>query len=244
MMRAVGRVAYAASVPTRDISADMVSIARQDFIMGCDRSTDVDCHFDESPARHVMVERFRIDRREVTVAEFRACVDAGVCPEASFYEHRQQPGCNFGQRDAHPMNCVSWRGAQAYCGFVKKRLPYEREWEIAARGDDRRAFPWGDEVASCRLAWVKNEQAGCGGRSTAPVGSHPLDRSPFGVLGMAGNVAEWTGSWYQKRRLRAVRGGSWRSPPAGAQVFRRSGGVPSAKMVDVGFRCAAGLSQR
>ncbi|MEM7676013.1 MAG: SUMF1/EgtB/PvdO family nonheme iron enzyme [Myxococcota bacterium] len=226
-----------------DYPADMVSIARQDFVMGCDRGVEDNCHIDESPARHVVVERFRIDRQEVTVAQFAACVEQGACSSGSFHDHHGRFECNFGRRGNHPMNCVSWRGAMAFCSFVGKRLPYEREWEIAARGDDRRAYPWGQQRASCRMARVKDGRPGCD-RSTAPVGSHPLDRSPFGLMDMAGNVAEWTASWYQGERFRVVRGGSWQSAPVAARAFRRSGGVPSAKMVDVGFRCAESTSVR
>jgi formylglycine-generating enzyme required for sulfatase activity len=94
----------------------------------------------EGPKR-TSVEAFFVDRTEVTVAAYRACVDAGQC---TLPPH--QPGCNATAKKPlidHPMNCVSKDQAEQFCKAQGKRLPAESEWEFAARGTDGRVYPWG-----------------------------------------------------------------------------------------------------
>jgi len=122
--------------------------------------------------------------------------------------------CNGEDRLDHPINCVDWSQAQAYCQWVGGRLPTEAEWEYAARGNDGRKYPWGNDPPSAErlnacgaecvamakrelgLDWGPLYPEADGWESTAPVGSFPRGASPFGVLDMAGNVGEWTTDWY------------------------------------------------
>ncbi|MGH0033189.1 MAG: SUMF1/EgtB/PvdO family nonheme iron enzyme, partial [Myxococcota bacterium] len=187
-----------------------------------------------SPARRMALGAFRIDRTEVRVNEYRACVDAGACSEPA-----ATSGCNWSEpeRGDHPVNCVSWDQARAYCGWVGKRLPYEREWEKAARGTDGRLYPWGDDAASCTRAVIAGEGApGCGRDSTSPVGSRATGRSPFGLFDMTGNVLEWTADLGEGSR-RVVRGGSWQSE-AGPISSSRDTYEAGVRDPGIGFRCA------
>ena len=94
----------------------------------------------ERPPRTVTVAPFWIDRTEVTVGAYRACVDGRRVPRPA----RASATCTYdaGDRDL-PISCVHWRDAEDYCRFAGKRLPSEREWEFAARGTFAVPFPWG-----------------------------------------------------------------------------------------------------
>ncbi len=99
--------------------------------------------------------------------------------------------------DEHPVVGVTWAEASAFAAWIgsqlgeEVRLPTEDEWERAARGDDTREFPWGDEYVRGRANLF---DLGLG--TTTPVGSFPDGASAFGVLDMAGNVDEWTSTRY------------------------------------------------
>ncbi len=145
---------------------------------------------DERPVHRVRVARFEIDPTEVTTEAYGACVKAGRCQPASTFH----TSCNgTGPEVAHhPVNCVTWAMASAFCQWRNARLPTEEEWEFAARGPQSRRYPWGDELRTDGSCWKRPP----GKPRTCPVGAFPADTSPFGLLDMAGNVSEWTQSPY------------------------------------------------
>jgi hypothetical protein len=205
---------------------DMVTVAGGPFFMGCNEKVDSSCQTDERPGQLVIVAPFAIDRTEVTVAQYRACVEAGRCDEPD----SSDPSCNWGKpdRDSHPVNCVDWYQATAYCDWAGKRLPTEAEWEKAARGTDRRVYPWGN-------AW-ETDRANVASDGTKPVGSYPSGASPYSALDMAGNVWEWVSD--NVGGGRGLRGGSWYGRPSHARASYRLSSGPGDRRVDVGFRCA------
>jgi formylglycine-generating enzyme required for sulfatase activity len=180
-----------------------------------------------------LLRAFGIDRTEVRVDEYAACVLSGACSRPG-----TRPDCNWSDanRGDHPINCVDWEQARNYCAWVGKRLPSEQEWERAARGEDGRVFPWGDEPATCDLAVIESgaEGRGCGHGSTWPVASLESGRSPYGLFDMAGNVVEWTSDRNGGRAV--VRGGSWRADlsPDAWRAEREA----NARDGEIGFRCA------
>jgi formylglycine-generating enzyme required for sulfatase activity len=198
----------------------MIHVPGGTFLMGSPAGEGKD---DEHPQHQVTLFGYCIDRTEVTVADYARCVARHQCPAAEDPPKGGFIPCNGMRADRkdHPVNCVEWEEATAYCAFVHKRLPSEAEWEYAARGSDGRRYPWGNEapdakrlnacgsecIAAFRRAGVVWGKAGVenkpmyetsdGWEGTAPVGSFPGDTSPFGVLDMAGNVSEWTADWKQ-----------------------------------------------
>jgi formylglycine-generating enzyme required for sulfatase activity len=169
------------------------------------------------PQVDVTLMRYCIDRTEVTVSAYGACVAAGACEPSpmtvvSIWSERDERFwaryCNAADRPEHPVNCVGWTSADTFCRWRGGRLPTEAEWEYAARGADGRLFPWGSEAPGpARLNASGGDrivdrptasyagmmyEAEDGWASTAPVGSYPAGASPFGLLDMAGNVTEWT----------------------------------------------------
>jgi formylglycine-generating enzyme required for sulfatase activity len=200
----------------------MVLIRGQSFMMGSAPGVGDP---DESPAHRVTLSPYCIDRTEVTVAQYRGCMQAGTC---SMHTTVLLPGlspqdqqlysqfCNGARtdRDNHPMNCVDWSQADTFCRSRNARLPTEAEWELAARGADQRTYPWG-QAAPARLL-LNGCDADClslferpgrprgralhdstdGFGSTAPVGTFPAGNSLWGLSDMAGNVMEWVSDWY------------------------------------------------
>ena len=136
--------------PGRD-GAPMVAVAAGAFTMGSPAggSPSGANERDERPEHKVVVDAFKIDRFEVTVGRYAACVQAGKCAPLP-----TNPGCNFGVpgRTDHPINCATWEQAKRYCEWAGERLPSEAEWEKAARDNDGREFPWGNEPATCERA--------------------------------------------------------------------------------------------
>lgn len=211
-------------VPITPPESDQILVEGGEFLMGLDdaqkdRSRQI-CDADrevcpwslfdiESPQRTLQLSPYFIDKFETTVAEYRACVDAEVCevPVSTVYCTWSLP-----KGEAHPINCVTWHQAKAYCEWVGKRLPTEAEWERAARGNDGRLFPWGNELPS-EMPMIVGNFSGNSGHDENPmwslvndfddgsvastkVGSFEGGLSPFGAADMAGNVAEWVEDHY------------------------------------------------
>lgn len=193
---------------------------------------------------------FCLDRTEVTVARYSACVDEGYCPEPETFVDRMDYNYGGPGREEHPVNGVSWFEAQNYCAWAAGRLPTEWEWEWAARGrDEGREYPWGDgPTPTCTSAVINDDAAGgfgCGSGTTATVGSRSPDGDSLdGVVDMAGNVWEWTASLHTTGSdERVLRGGAWNSYGF-EPIFRtsyRNAESPSFGNVYIGFRCARTL---
>ncbi len=143
----------------------------------------------------------------------------------------------------HPVTGVSWPAAAAYAAWANKRLPTEDEWQIAARGEQARRYPWGDQFDSRRCNGSLS-----GREDTVIVGTSPGGASPFGCLDMAGNVEEWTASLRDGKVLKreprllqdqvVVRGGGYQSRPEELATNWRWVYPPGTTQPYLGFRCA------
>jgi uncharacterized caspase-like protein len=154
--------------------------------------------------RTVSLPAFYIDETEVTVAQYRRCVDAQICTAPNRYDansdsHSYYCTWNVRGKESHPVNCVTWQEANDFCTWAGKRLPTAEEWEYAARGADGFTFPWGNETLAMHdvqnVCWQRYFDSAFitkAERGTCPVFASKLDVNAFGVRGMAGNVREWT----------------------------------------------------
>lgn len=182
---------------------------------------------------------FCLDRTEVTVDRYRACVDAGRCraPARSRFGTWRDPN-----RSAHPVTDVSWHDAVDYCEHAGKRLPTAEEWQWAAQGrDQERPYPWGTLPPTSDLACYGRAYGRLG---TCPAGEHELGASSDGVIDLAGNVWEWTATPFEgNERRRVLMGGSWRDDdPDRLRTGKRQGQRARHQGDgDVGFRCAAAV---
>jgi formylglycine-generating enzyme required for sulfatase activity len=228
----------------------MLLIPSAEFTIG---SEAIDAAPNERPLTKVTLSRFYMSRFLVTNAEY----------EKFDPTHARKRAGGAGER--HPVIYVSSLEAIKFCQWLsarerrKYRLPTEAEWEYAARGLDRRKYPWGNHDGRGDLAnfadrntvfaWSDRE-IDDGYAESSPVGAYPLGAGPFGTEDMAGNVWEWCLDFYESYRgaprvnprgptmgaKRVYRGGSWKSRFNSLRTTARSSNVPNYSCNDVGFR--------
>jgi formylglycine-generating enzyme required for sulfatase activity len=202
--------------PAKMVPSPTVAVPAGTFKMGCVPEVDTECQEDEKPSHEVNLGAFEIDKTEVTLAQYFACVKDGKCT----YPKCDWDPCIYPDI---PIACVKYAQAEAYCGFVGKRLPTEAEWEKAARGTDGRKYPWGNAPIDCNLA----NREGCGGLPWM-VGSHPDNAGPYGALDMAGNVVEWCKDFYDPTFYATSSTENPSGPAAGDNYVGRGGSYLSA----------------
>ncbi len=226
---------------------DWVSLQGGSFEMGSKRG-----HANERPPHTVTLGAFELSRTEVTVSQYDACVAAGECDPAN-----AKGACNARQADRarHPINCVDWYQAAAFCRWASGRLPTEAEWEFAATAAGTRRFPWGDEAPDCARAVMNQDGPGCGSGITDQVCSRYPGHSADGLCDLAGNVWEWTADWFADNAYARGDSDAPTGPEMGSQRVDRGGGfriaeakflraryrnriTPDARAADLGFRCA------
>lgn len=184
----------------------------------------------EVPQRRIDLPRFSIDKYPVTNRQFMAfCEDADYARAPQFRDRAST-------HPEHPVTGVTRADAEAYAKWAGKRLPTDAEWEKAARGTDGRLYPWGDEFDPEACHWNRDRTGH--GPGPAPVTAHPKGASPYGVMDMAGNVAEWCGDGPSPHTA-YLRGGCWfTEDPINlrASAHNMSGSIYNASMF-YGFRC-------
>lgn len=199
----------------------------------------------------VEVQPFRILRTEVTNGQYEdflnECGQGSGCGPRELPSYWEDQSYLETRRD-HPVVFVSWGDASAYCRWKGGRLPTALEWERAARGDDGRSFPTGGALDPAGVNILGSDRRAEKNRAPKQIPTwgvndekYALDRSPSGVLGMAGNVSEWTASASEEEPdLRLAAGGSWDSWDLNdGRVYHRLPKNPTDRSSSLGFRCAS-----
>lgn len=244
--------------PPSDI--EWITIPAGDFVMGCNIGVE-SCSSWESPKHTVTLSEYKIQKYEVTNAQYKACVDAAVCAAPSNSKSYTRSSY-YGNATYYnyPVIYVDWSQARTYCNWIRGRLPTEAEWEKAARGPSPREviYTWGNSSPTCALA--NYDPSGTGSSScvgdTNAVGSYPTGASYYGAMDMAGNVDEWVNDWYDYNYYttggppwsnphgpsngsdRVSRGGSWGNKAKYIRASYREGFNPTYTQDHIGFRCA------
>lgn len=229
---------------------EMVLVPAGCFMMGSQAGDD-----DEVPVHEICFEQpFWIDRYEATNYQFGSV------------------GCSeYSSEESQPRNCISWFEARDYCVGRDGRLPFEPEWEYAARGIDSLIYTWGNAFdgtklnycdASCTLP-ASDATFNDGYEKPAPVFDITSDVSWVGAIHMSGNLWEWTNSIYDQTRFdyphqsdgreantsdqadanRVIRGGSFAHDAFNARAADRDFQSPHNGEVQTGVRCVRDFEQ-
>jgi formylglycine-generating enzyme required for sulfatase activity len=246
-----------------DAKENMILIPDGSFAMGFKIDNDNEWgDMDEEPVHQVTLSSYWIDKYEVTSSNFAKFLNENKNEAHRFIEITSSVTVQFEDNffqprkglENYPVNRVSWFGADAYCKSKGKRLPTEAEWEKAARGDDQRIFPWGNEFPDNSRVTFRRKFSEKGFRVMEPVEGMKSGISPYGVHQMAGNVWEWVSDWFDptayqdENRIdpkgpesgisKVLRGGNWYYKAYYMRTTYRFNERPEIFKVWQGFRCA------
>jgi len=212
---------------------DMVKVPKGPFLYGEDKTRvtiDHDCWIDKYPVTNekyrVFVETGGYGNQAYRSDEGRKWKTTNNITGPEFWNDTTW------NKPDHPVVGVSYYEAEAYAKWTGKRLPTEQEWEKAARGEDGRQYPWGEEFDKNKC---NGEESGIG--HTTPVSQYSNGVSPYGCYDMAGNVWEWCVDWNdEKSGQRLICGGSWNFEPDFLRVSSRISYLTDDRSYGIGFR--------
>jgi eukaryotic-like serine/threonine-protein kinase len=238
-------------IPMREIPAG-------EFVMGSSSG-----ELDEQPAHKVWLDRYLMDKYEVTNFEYWDCVydDKCIRQKAEDFPFIEDYGKKVSQFEDFPVIQVNWEMARTFCEWRGARLPTEAEWEKAASGastgeGDPALYPWGNTQPTGKLANYKAPSILSLVPQPKHVGTYEEGKSIYGVYEMAGNVWEWVADWMaddyystlppdvknptgpDHGDMKGVRGGSFASSADQLRVSVRGGSDPGRANYMLGFRCA------
>lgn len=234
---------------------EMVVVPAGSFMMGSQEDEAGRTYFEGPQHRVTFSQPFAIGKYAVTFDEWNACVAGGGCDG-------YQPSDSSWGRGKRPVVNVSWKDAQAYVAWLKRKtgrdyhLPSEAQREYATRAGTTTPFWWG--------ATITNDQANFtndgGRRGQFPYQTAPVDTfepNPWGLFQVHGNVFEWTEDcWKDDYKgaptdgsawtgndcaSRVTRGGSWETFPRYLRSAYRERYIAVNRSPRYGFRVARKL---
>jgi len=260
----------------------MACIPGGKFLRGSDNDPHAECKqpsynkkhvVNTNPQMEIWMPTYYMDKTEVTMEAYKACVKAGNCVKSG-------PKYVDFDRPKQPVTGISWYEANTFCKAQGKHLPTEAEWEKAARGENGDIYPWGNAPATCENSVImdaKGRSCGQTKRGKNPEKGRVLEvcskgETRYGLCDMIGNAEEWVADWYtanyeecgeackginpkgpcdgndaekcEKLRYKVVKGGSWYWPAEHATGIHRRSHVPSNNPGHhFGFRCAASQAE-
>jgi len=233
----------AVRTPAKDDNHRQVPITAGEFLFG------------EEKKKTRIDHDYEMDIYPVTNQQFKRFIKAGGYKDMAFWgkqgekwqaENQLQEPIYWNDKDFNdpeqPVVGVSWFEAQAYANWLSTikddgftyRLSTEEEWERAARGDDGNVYPWGDQFDPEKC---NSEESGRGKPNR--VNLYPNGISPYGCYDMAGNVWEWTCSFYDDDKdTYVIKGGAFRISEEACRCAFRLNNNPDSRSDVIGFRCA------
>lgn len=237
------------------VSMELVFVPAGEFLMGSDKAKDGYANDNEMPQHSINLSGYLIGKYPVTNEQYQAFTRSTGYPIPSHWQKDVIPH----SKENHPVTCVSWNDAIAFCRWMNDmtkrsvRLPTEAEWEKAARGTDGRIYSWGDAWDMDKVNAREGSQ-----NDTTPVGSYsPQGDSFHGCADMNGNVWEWCQSEYrpypynaddgredvqQSDRISVLRGGSWMDIQVYARTTVRNFNHARSNSFNTGFRVVVSQS--
>jgi formylglycine-generating enzyme required for sulfatase activity len=226
---------------TYDTELTWVEIPGGTYMMGSEKFSRA------QPVHQVTVPTFEINKTEVTVGQYRQCVDAGACEWPTSEDEidvSYDYWCNYwgNEQENHPVNCISWNAATDFCTWAGGRLPAEAEWEYAARSGGKDVpYPWGEERPNCDWAVMEkydpdfegDEGIACETGRTWPVCSKPIGNTEHGLCDMAGNLWELVQDYMHDNYIGAPNDGSAFILPESDFRVKRGGGYASENISDM-----------
>jgi len=174
--------------------------------------------------------------------EFYNYLQEGKNNLANLFRSERDEQRKFGGEN-QPVVGITWYAAKAYCLWLSLhdsevncyRLPTETEWEYAAGGQEKRTYPWGEELPSTKFTnYDQNEGA------TTPVDRYPQGITPEGLYDISGNVYEWMENLFESNKsdriARSVRGGSADEDASCLRCAYRTKFLPDTTSSFIGFR--------
>lgn len=229
--------------------SEMILIPAGEFPMGIPANSSLAEELSDAvPEHQVYLDTFYIDKHEVTNEQYLKFVEATGSKSPLFYS---DPNFN---NPKQPVVGINYKDAVTYAIRFGKRLPTEAEWEKAARGNDRRIYPWGNDFVQSNCNSYENQL-----KSPSTIGRYPEGASPYGVMDMAGNVSEWVHDgynrdYYQKSPYknpqghtennvtRITRGGDYNSTSTSVTSVCRSQNGEVSAFPNIGMRCVVSVS--